>query len=510
MSSHRLVIKDAAWQLIGRVASALLGFLVIKIMSPYLWPLRYGDYSTILKYFAIWSALADFGLYVIAVRELGVVKELEEKWKAAVGSLNTLYSKFVGTRFVTMIIVYTTALVVAYFLPAYTSNPYLVRWLPLWMIFSASFMASWITQIPLQLFWKMEKLSFWLIFARVAQIALLVCVVYWWFADTQFTQVSTKAIIAFVMIMGSVVLSAITQRIYVERQANKLLKFRIIVDRAFIKKIYLGNRQYGVAYYLSSFHTLIVLILLSNFFPTAQWNIYTGIWALALSLIEILLIIPSSLGNSLLHKVASYNLTNKRKSFGNLLSLIYWIGGVAFINFLVFADPLIALIGGDNYLGTSLSNPGANQILPFLALVLWLSFIKQVFNYLFVAIERNNDILWVNLVWVIVGLSIWLYAIPQYALVGWIITQVILEIMYVLGAIYVGHYHRALPFVSPKRILLVSSILLVVWYIAWYFTVWIERNIWLFLAIGAILNIVILWTSYTSIKQFARWLTITE
>jgi len=40
------------------------------MMSPYLGPLRYGDYSTILKYFAIWSALADFGLYVIAVRKL--------------------------------------------------------------------------------------------------------------------------------------------------------------------------------------------------------------------------------------------------------------------------------------------------------------------------------------------------------------------------------------------------------------------------------------------------------
>jgi len=69
-SSHRLVIKDAIWQLIGRIISAAFGFLIIKIMTPYLGPLRYGDYSTILKYFAIWTALADLGLYVLAVKQM--------------------------------------------------------------------------------------------------------------------------------------------------------------------------------------------------------------------------------------------------------------------------------------------------------------------------------------------------------------------------------------------------------------------------------------------------------
>jgi O-antigen/teichoic acid export membrane protein len=48
-------------------------------MTPYLGPIRYGDYSTILKYFAIRSALADFGVYVIALRELGKIRKLYEK-----------------------------------------------------------------------------------------------------------------------------------------------------------------------------------------------------------------------------------------------------------------------------------------------------------------------------------------------------------------------------------------------------------------------------------------------
>lgn len=138
ISSHRLVIKDAAWQLIGRVISALFGFLTIKIITPYLGPLQYGDYSTILKYFAIRTALADLGLYVLAVKRLGAIKESNKDPEHK--ELKSEYGKFVGTRISIMSVVYIIAIVVAYLLPAYTSNPYIVWGLPFGMIFSASFM----------------------------------------------------------------------------------------------------------------------------------------------------------------------------------------------------------------------------------------------------------------------------------------------------------------------------------------------------------------------------------
>ena len=130
---HKLLIKDAFWQILGRVISALGGFLVVKIMTPYFGPLRFGDYSTILKYFAIWSAFADFGLYVIALRKLGELKDKhtltdgEVRSDASKHEMQNYYGKFVMSRFTTITIVYTLALVIAYLIPAYTSNPYLVR-----------------------------------------------------------------------------------------------------------------------------------------------------------------------------------------------------------------------------------------------------------------------------------------------------------------------------------------------------------------------------------------------
>jgi 1,4-dihydroxy-2-naphthoate octaprenyltransferase len=88
-------------------------------------------------------------------------------------TLGKEYGKFVSTRMCMIVLVYTLALIIAYFIPAYTSNPYLIRGLPLGMLFSASFMTAGILQIPLQLFWKMEQVSIALICARVGQLALL-------------------------------------------------------------------------------------------------------------------------------------------------------------------------------------------------------------------------------------------------------------------------------------------------------------------------------------------------
>lgn len=102
-------------------------------------------------------------------------------------------------------IVYTLALVVAYLIPAYTSNPYLVRGLPLGMLFSASFMSAGILQIPLQLYRKMEQLSIALILARIAQISILVTTIYFLFHGINF--VNDIHIFPFNLILISVIMS---------------------------------------------------------------------------------------------------------------------------------------------------------------------------------------------------------------------------------------------------------------------------------------------------------------
>lgn len=516
VSSHRLVIKDAAWQLIGRIISALFGFLTIKIMTPYLWPLQYGDYSTILKYFAIWTALADLWLYVLAVKRMWEIKEkidatltTKEDGKSPVyKELRSEYGKFVGTRVIIMSVIYVVAIVVAYLLPAYTSNPYLVWGIPFGMIFSASFMFAGVQQLPLQIFWRMDQLSWTLITARLSQIAILVPVVYIFFRHMNFNG-STISIVAFCLIMFSVVASSVWQNLEIHFRSKRILPLKIDFDRKFTKALIIRNRQYGVSYYLSSFHTLIVLLFLGWFFPTSGGMDYSGIRALSLSLIEILLIIPSALWNSLLHKISHYTLINKRKSMGNLLVMMTWIGWIVALNFWIFADWIIRVVSGKAFIWTfeTLHTRWSNQVLPFLWIVLFRSFIKQVYNYLFVAVEKQNVLLPINLIGVLVWVPLWIRLIPKYGLWWWALTQLAIEFIFMMGAIRIGKRKKVQPIFSLRKLLSLMGILVVAAGVWFFIDRYIVNSFVLFFIVAILLNGLILLLSRRPIKAIAKWLT---
>ena len=54
--------------------------------------------------------------------------------------------------------------------------------------------------------------------------------------------------------------------------------------------------------------------------------------------------------------------------------------------------------------------------MPFLGIVLALSFVKQVYNYIFVATGKQNVLLGVNGLGVVIGIAVGLYTIPAFHL----------------------------------------------------------------------------------------------
>ena len=510
-SSSKLVIKDAARQLFGRIISALFGFVITKIISSYLGPLRYWDYGTIFRFFARWTALVDFWIYVIAVKRLWAIKE-NQWWDSP--ELKSTYHKFVWTRFFMICVIYTVAIVTAYLIPAYTENQFIIRGLPLAMMYSASNMFVWIQQLPLQLFWKMNRLSRSLIIARFSQLAVLIPAVFRIFKNVDFAEPNTTPvmIVAFCVVVASVVASSIWQNIEIHHRTKDLLPFKIDIDKNFIKDILKSNWRYWFAYFFSSFHTLIVLMFLGWFFPTAQWFEYSWYRALSLSLIEILLIIPSSLWNSLLHKIPNYSTLNKRKSMWNLLSIIMWVWWLIAINFRVFAKEIIHFVSNKSFIWdrSHYTARWSDQLLVFLWIVLFLSFVKQVFNYLFVSIDKQNILFKINLTGIIIWIIVALFVIPKYNLLWWVITQVLLETIFTWWAILVAIKRKSRPILQKKSNLVMIWILLLA-VVSGYFIHWYMANIEFsyikFFIIAWLYNIIIALISLPSIKHFAHWLT---
>lgn len=492
-----LVIKDAFWQILWRFISAIGWFLVIKMITPYLWPIRFGDYATVLKFFAVWSALADFGIYVIALKELWSYKLFEQGKLIVSNTLQTYYNKFVTFRIGMIGIVYSIALVLAYIVPAYSSNIYLVRGLPIGMLFSASFMAAWIFQIPLQLGRKMKEVSIWLILARIIQLVFLAFVIYFWFPASEIIELSP-----FLLVLWSVFCSWLTQLLYVWRSSRRVMRFHWDFDRWFSKDLLLNNRKYGVAYYCSSFHTLAVWILLSMLYPTIEWFLFMGIWSLALSLLEIMLIVPSALWNSLIHKTDHTNVQGSLASFSSLLQLVVWIWSIIVINFYMFSDFIIWFISWSKYLASTIWWVWSDTLLPFLGVVLLLSFVKQVYNYVFVSQWMQNMLLSINLLWVVIGLVVGIPLVYYFQLWWWVVTQMLFELTFVFWAIFIAY----------KKWLLLHR-----WYALWKLTAglivlgllfevvisWFVSNVWVLIAMT---NISFLLVSYYPIKGVVRWL----
>jgi len=484
-----LVFKDAFWQILWRVISSIAWFFVIKFITSYLWPLRYWDYSTILKYFAIWSALADFWIYVVALNTIWKIQDIEEKLK--------IYHKFLWFRFFMVAIIYFIAFLLAFFIPAYFQNQYICYGLAIWMFFSATFMLAWIVQLPLQFYWQMKHVSIALILARLVQILLLIIIIFYLFPKIDFTTYNTQSLIIFLLILLTVFFSWFTQYLYVYKIWLKYMKFKLDFDKQFIKDTLKSNWRYWLSYYLSSFHTLIVLIFLSIIFPTKEWFIYVWIWTLALSLIEILLIVPSAFWNSIIHKISAYDKEKKLESLGYFLTFIIWFWFLVLFNFSVFSRHIIDFIAWKEYL-TSANSVWSDFVLPFLTFVLFLSFIKQSFNYVLVSFDKHNDLLKVNLIWLIIWVILWLFLIPAFNIYGWIITQVVLEIFFVVWIIIVAYKNDILPKINFYYIF--YSFLIFILFMFTYFLT-IPNSKKLFVIYLFFINIIYLWLSYKLIRK---------
>lgn len=513
MNNYKLVLKDAFWQIVGRIVSALAGFFVISWVAPYFGALRYGDYETILAYFAFASSLSDLWLYVLGLKEMWqALKKHTDKNK-----INYIYSQIVRSRWFLIIVVYTFALLIAYFLPAYTSNQFLIRGLPLGMMFSATFMWAGILQLPLQVSRKMEQVSFSLIFARIVQIIFLALIIFVFFPKNNFTDWNIT-IEVFIAVLSSLFISALAQFIYTYITWKKYFKLKKVPFFKFTIKTVKHNWKYWVGFFLSSAPMLAVTIILSIIYPTAQWFVYAGTWALAIKIITLLLVIPPAIWNSLLHKVSWMELSKQKKTFQTFLTIGFWIGCIILLNAILFSPWLIQTIWWTHYLSTA-SNIllsiqtfinswtwiGSDIVFVFLSWVLVINFIKQVLNYYLVATWRQNDLFWVNLIGMVVWFTFWWFAIVEWSLIWWLITQFLFEILFVVG-LWIMIRKRKLQFKIQRWNIL--KMLFFMFFVIWwwfYFDLFAKIDNTKYFFISAILlNLLIVWLWFKTFVKTAK------
>jgi O-antigen/teichoic acid export membrane protein len=143
--------------------------------------------------------------------------------------------------------------------------------------------------------------------------------------------------------------------------------------------------------------------------------------------------------------------------------------------------------------------------------VLVLSFIKQCYNYLFVATDEQNILFKNNVIGVILGVILGLFVIPKRNLLGGVITQIFIECIYTFGAMRIAHRRQLSPTLQKKPFRTLVIILIIACGMGFAINRYLsgnETNLITFFVLAFIFNGLIALASFKSVKQVAKGLTI--
>ena len=70
MNTAQKVLGNTAIQAVGRLTTAAVSIIVLKLISTYLGKSGYGAYTTVYEFLAFFAIIADFGIFQIAVKEM--------------------------------------------------------------------------------------------------------------------------------------------------------------------------------------------------------------------------------------------------------------------------------------------------------------------------------------------------------------------------------------------------------------------------------------------------------
>ena len=78
-NEHFKIAHNAVIQVFGRIIFLLLSLINIKLITNYLSPSTFGEYSTILTFTGFFTVLVDLGLFTVAVREIALKPQQMQK-----------------------------------------------------------------------------------------------------------------------------------------------------------------------------------------------------------------------------------------------------------------------------------------------------------------------------------------------------------------------------------------------------------------------------------------------
>jgi O-antigen/teichoic acid export membrane protein len=374
------IITNTAVATVGRAINVALGIIVVGLISRLLGADQFGSYATLLAYGAILQIMADLGLYLMLTRVIAQHPGQENYYLANILTL----------RLVLLAVLFGGGLLLAYLLPS------LHGLLGAYSVIAAGLIVQSVSQLFMGVYQKygvVWRATVGDIAGRLVQLGGIVLV-----GATHASLVSMAALFA----AGSVTAVALHRG---------LLPKGIVVKLSFSwrtwRRLLGASLPLGALLILNAIYFRIDIVLLSLYQPGSQ----VGFYGLAYRLIESALFLPAMFGGLLLPRLSAawqqQDTARLRQYFSQGLLAVLWAAAFVVLSMIVWAGPIIQLIGGAEY-------QAAAPLLSILAGALAVMFVGNLSGFTLVACHRQKALLILAAALAIANVALNILTIPRW------------------------------------------------------------------------------------------------
>jgi O-antigen/teichoic acid export membrane protein len=380
----------------SRLIIGALSLVVVGILTRYLGPTGYGQYSAIFAYLYVFTAIADLGLYTIMVREISRISDHTQERSVA--------SKIFTLRLVTILVLICLADLLVFAFP----YPLKVK---LGILIASLFsVGSSLTQILMGIFQKYLRLylvSISDVVARLVQLAALVVLIRF-----------ETGLLWFVAI---VVFSEVVHFTMVYYFSRPLIKIKPVLDSSYFLQTLKTALPIAVSLIFVLIYFKLDTVLLSIMKPAQD----VGIYSVAYKVLEAVIFLPAIYIGLVMPILSKHAFTKRaefiktfRKAFDVLSIFVWHFAGYLFL----MSYWVVKIIGGGNFLNSG-------PVLKILSLAIFLIFFGNLGGNAIVALNLQKKALWIYLVGAVVNLSLNLILIPRYSYFAAAWTTVLTELI---------------------------------------------------------------------------------
>jgi len=390
----------------AKVISTVLALVSIGFITRYLGKDGFGNYATVLAFFAFFNAVADLGLYSISTREISRPDADEQ---SIMGKVFTL-------RVFSSLIVFLLALILIVFLPYPNEIKLGIA------VVAATFVLTSGYSILNGVFQKniaMHKVAATEVLGKIFQVTLVILAV--------------KKDWGFPAIIGAFFLASVLNAILVFALSRKYIKFKLDFDFPFWKKFLFESTPIGISVLITFFYFKMDTILLSMLQSSSD----VGVYNVAYKIIENLIFFPAMIMGLIFPLLARY-VFHDRAKFENISDKTFKIFTLLVVpivlGVLFLSDEIVALIGGAGF-------PESALVLRILIFALIFIFFGNFWSSLLLAGNLQKKLMYALLFCAVFNISANLIVIPLFSYPGAAIVSVLTEMLVVLFAFYLTWRH---------------------------------------------------------------------